>query len=524
MKRFITIYLLVTIAGGVFITSGMFYDMYNEPKFCLSIIALLLLFILCCFGNGCIHKLQESLSSRLFTLGVLCLCLVLSVHAILQYTYVIPSHSFFRITGTFDNPSGYSLVQSILLPFSLQLFIDKCENSFVKTLAVTTVFGALLTILLSGSRCGIMACCTSSSIILLMNEQASAKVRQHKGLTIACLLLIVAGCLALYFIKQDSADGRLLIWNVCLDMIAKRPLLGYGPDGFQTHYMDFQAAYFEANPDYSYFMLADNVTHPFNEFVLVTVNYGIVGLLTAFCLTAILLVGIYKSVGKMSSTWFAIVASLFVFCLFSYPFNYPQSWIFLLLSAVIAIPHKFISSVEQRTYLRYLLAVASFVLLCLTVKHAYLNMRWAEMSRRSIAGQTKRMLPHYKEMLPQMSDNPMFLYNYAAELNYVGSYEESLEMTKACMERYNDYDVQILLADNLENIGNMSSAVIAYSQALNMVPCRFVPMEGLLGIYQQMGDTIHADSIAYAILQKPVKIQSFQVDNIRAKAKSWLGR
>ena len=166
MKRFITIYLLVTIAGGVFITSGMFYDMYNEPKFCLSIIALLLLFILCCFGNGCIHKLQEGLSSRLFTLGVSCLCLVLSVHAILQYTYVIPSHSFFRITGTFDNPSGYSLVQSILLPFSLQLFIDKCENSFVKTLAVTTVFGALLTILLSGSRCGIMACCTSSSIIL----------------------------------------------------------------------------------------------------------------------------------------------------------------------------------------------------------------------------------------------------------------------------------------------------------------------------------------------------------------------
>jgi len=63
----------------------------------------------------------------------------------------------------------------------------------------------------------------------------------------------------------------------------------------------------------------------------------------------------------------------------------------------------------------------------------YLDMKWAEMSKRSLAGQTERMLPYYEKMKPQMKHNPLFLYNYAAELNYIGRYEESLVITEECM-------------------------------------------------------------------------------------------
>lgn len=40
-----------------------------------------------------------------------------------------------------------------------------------------------------------------------------------------------------------------------------------------------QASYFEQNPNSHYLMLADNVFHPFNEYILFLIEYGIAGFL-----------------------------------------------------------------------------------------------------------------------------------------------------------------------------------------------------------------------------------------------------
>lgn len=148
----------------------------------------------------------------------------------------------------------------------------------------------------------------------------------------------------------------------------------------------------------------------------------------------------------------------------------------------------------------------------------YQDLKWAEMSRRCIAGQTERMLPHYEKMMPWMDWNPLFLYNYAVELNYVERYKESLALTKVCMKVYNDYDVQLLLADNLEHCGQSKQAITAYRHASDMIPSRFIPLESMMDLYQQTGDTINARLLANEILEKPVKIPSPQVEEIRRKA------
>jgi hypothetical protein len=67
-------------------------------------------------------------------------------------------------------------------------------------------------------------------------------------------------------------------------------------------------------------------------------------------------------------------------------------------------------------------------------------------------------------MKPQMQHNPLFLYNYAAELNYIGRYEESLMITEECRLGWNDYDVQMLLADNLENTGQIDKTHIKWEK------------------------------------------------------------
>ena len=43
--------------------------------------------------------------------------------------------------------------------------------------------------------------------------------------------------------------------------------------------MDYQAAYFEKHPNSRFALLADNVKHPFNEYLSITVQFGLIGLL-----------------------------------------------------------------------------------------------------------------------------------------------------------------------------------------------------------------------------------------------------
>ncbi len=58
-------------------------------------------------------------------------------------------------------------------------------------------------------------------------------------------------------------------------MIKDKPIVGHGIGAFEAHYMEYQASYFERHPDSKYTMLADNVKHPFNEFLLVGVQLGV---------------------------------------------------------------------------------------------------------------------------------------------------------------------------------------------------------------------------------------------------------
>ena len=88
---------------------------------------------------------------------------------------------------------------------------------------------------------------------------------------------LVAAVVFLYHYKQDSADGRLLIWRCTWSVIRESPWIGHGIGGFQARYMDAQADYFKAHPESPYVMLADNTQAPFNEYLGLLTEFGFVG-------------------------------------------------------------------------------------------------------------------------------------------------------------------------------------------------------------------------------------------------------
>lgn len=73
----------------------------------------------------------------------------------------------------------------------------------------------------------------------------------------------------------------------------------------------------------------------------------------------------------------------------------------------------------------------------------------------------------------------------------------------------------MLLADNLENTGQIDDALDAYRHAGDMIPSRFEPLESIMTLYLENGDTLKAMEMAEEIINKPVKVNSFRVEQIK---------
>lgn len=61
-------------------------------------------------------------------------------------------------------------------------------------------------------------------------------------------------------------------------MIEDYPLFGIGTGGWQANYMLYQAEYFLQATNSPYTLLADNIFYTYNEFLYITAEQGIVGL------------------------------------------------------------------------------------------------------------------------------------------------------------------------------------------------------------------------------------------------------
>ena len=521
MKSVASHLLSLFLFGGVFITSKHFMNVENDAKaYFIGGLLILLLLVFSISRKG-LSRFMTALRTTGVGIGFSIVCLILLTYGLIQYIGFIPSrHYAFPITGTYENPAGFAAVQAALFPFALYLCFRNEYKCWIGWFAGITAVLCFVTVILSGSRAGVLAICAAATVVLVLQTKVISVFKTHQWLWLPVILTVVTASVMMYRVKASSADGRLFVWSICLDMIKERPLFGYGIGGIEKHYMDAQAAYFSMHPDSPYVMLADNVTHPYNEYIKLTVNYGLTGLAMAFFFLVLTVKRLFKSRENVKVIGLAVSASVFVMCQFSYPFHYAAVWF---IAAVAVLPAFFKESEgkeewETPKYLRITLPILFSVLLAVVLRMMYLDLKWAEMSKRSLAGHTERMLPYYEKMKPQMQHNPLFLYNYAAELNYIGRYEESLAITEECRLGWNDYDVQMLLADNLENTGQIDDALDAYRHAEDMIPCRFEPLESMMNLYFNFGDTLNSVKVANKLIDKPVKVQSVRVDRIVKKA------
>ena len=411
--------------------------------------------------------------------------------------------------GPFENPNVLSIHLCLLLPFvhNYTVSASGLKKYFIFIIETASIITIILTMCRTGWICLIIF--------------ATYYIARGKWKILSIFLFIPIFILLGTNFKQDSTQGRSLILHKTIEIIKEAPFLGHGVNGFSTKYMPRQAEYFKVNHDKQFEMLASDIHHPLNEYLLCGVNYGIVGILILFTILTLPIVWKKKLYKNNKPLWTSL-CMISIFCFFSYPLLYPLPWLFILFGWIEILKPEIGMFIERY---RKLCTISTSLLLVIALGYTSLLLVWGYASRE--AKENKRsaeMMPIYNKLYPYLSWRGVFLYDFAIESFYAHRGKQAYYIGNKCSKRYASYNLSLLQGDICRYIGKYEEGLERYTEASNMCPVRFAPLSGLLQTYQQTGDTVKADSIAQAILNKPIKIPSSDINEMRAEAEKWLER
>jgi tetratricopeptide (TPR) repeat protein len=310
-------------------------------------------------------------------------------------------------------------------------------------------------------------------------------------------------------------------------MILDNPLFGHGVGGFQREYMLYQAEYFRNHPNSSFAMLADIVKHPFNEYLLMLVEHGLIGgLFVGFFI--FYLIREYRK-NKNSENFYAMLGliGVGVFACFSYPLGYPFVRLVAVFCAAFIMRYetkRWKIPKELSTFMKPIVLVVCLALLVVTCKMYYDEYRWNAIAQQSLAGETIAVMPDYAQLYKTMNRNGLFLYNFAAELNYIDRNKESNRLFMEASHFMNDIDLQLQMADNYQKMKQYNEAEKCLILASEMIPSRFIPLYRLAKLYEETNQNPKARRIAKQLLSKNVKIMSPEIMEIKDEMQEFINK
>ena len=328
--------------GTLFSCSTLFVDTHITPKWIFF------------FGGGFIFGichitsvLQDNKYSKkiyYYHIIIVISLLIQAIYGILQFKGIFKSVNSFNATGSFDNPAGFATSLSLGIPLCIYLFIisKKIISRICICIIICTIISAII---IAESRTGIL---TVFSIFLykFINSFKFSTLLK----TISFILLTITIIIGLYHFKQDSANGRIFIWKCSIPMLQEKILKGHGKGGFEANYMKHQAKYFQLNPNSNYKWLADNIQHPFCEYIKITCDYGLIGLFSIFTSLFFLIYCYLKVPTLETETSILCLGSICILALFSYPLSYPFTWLIGLVNTYNLINKDGLLEMNTSTY------------------------------------------------------------------------------------------------------------------------------------------------------------------------------
>lgn len=425
-------------------------------------------------------------------------------------------HHLFDVTGTFFNPGPYAIFVAVVLAVSVawwyrhgEAFAGRGRWSWVGAWSVAAVAVFCFPVLVATwSRTAWVAVAVAAACLLW---------KAHRRMVLWGMGVAVCAGVAAYFLKQGSADGRLLMTMVAGRAWAGEWLCGHGLGGYAQAYGAAQAAFFAARPGSPLSVVAGSPEYAFNGVLGVGVEQGVLGAVPALVLGLWSLAVLCRRGEVSAYGWLVLLVS----SLFSYPF---ALWPFLSLAvAWVALAASLEAGAAEvrwwkRTAVWPVVAVGGWCVWNLSDNTARRVEAYEEF-RRVRGIQDVAFLEDYRKKYEDLKAYPDFLFTFGTALREAGRYNESNAMLRQGTRVSCDPVFYTLMGNNYRDLGAVAEAESAYRKAFGMLPGRMYPLYRLMKLYEAEGQMRKAEEMARQIIAFRPKVDSPAVREMKNEAK-----
>lgn|GEM_PF-1135414 len=448
-----------------------------------------------------IFRLQTKRSKVIVMYFIIISGLVQCVMCLLQFASILtPNNSIFPITGSFTNPGHVGGYLAVSFSLAVSLLVNNKEHQSKNTrmfLAISAVM-ILGVILMSKSRAALLACAIAAIIIFYQSAYYGKCSSQMRCVfTFVAIVITLSSIVALYSIRPKSANSRVLIWRIGIGMIKDKPIFGGGVASFRSSYMYKQAEYFKIHKDSKFTLIANNNYQSFNEFIHITCEQGIVGLVILLSILFAAFFQQYSSVEKP-----ALAALITVSC-FLYVSDIPP--ILIMFPVLLALPynaekHRNIDLKRSKHIPLLLVTVAvSLAIVSFYIKEKY------DIVRKDIISSYKLEWPLIKRNDKEyalMLHNKDFALRYASVSQEFGDVVYAINTLEDVRRYMPTGEMLSDLGDLYAEKGNERLAISNYWLAHYMIPSRIIPLYKLFLFYKKRGDIVDARRVAKIIISQ----------------------
>lgn len=477
-----------------------FFSQYNifNYKFLLFLSYFFCFFIF----RKILHEIStKQLNSCLLTF--ILFALVQCMFALCQYfNFIIAKSNYFKLLGAFTSPNSLGIYVCIGLIFLLYLVFERNYKLNYIFFSITFIV-FITTIILSNSRTSWVAFLFA---IIYLFSALRKKIKFNFSITFSlvliCMILLFYSVKFLYYMKPDSVNGRFFAAKITIDKICESPIIGHGLFSFDGKYNQHKSEYFQKEErSWPEKKIATYIFTPFNDFLLVTFELGLIFSILIFWFFFILMVK--SKINRKTRLGNSLLVFLFFTALFSSPLAIPEIIIIGIFAVELIISKgnfKRIKFFKSNFVDYFALSGVLFVLIIANIKFFY---------AREVKNINSTKIP-YDTLIFYNEDN---FYNILFLGNYFVRVENSqdIDLIELVFNKNLTPKLGQIIAFENEKRGNIEKVERILEYNLFCEPYRYYPKIQLLSFYERQHKTKKVISLAKEIVNLPIKIPSKKV-------------
>jgi O-antigen polymerase len=464
---------------------------------------------------------------------LLFVCLLETLYCIGQFLGILDTlNNFFSITGTWGNPNVTALFLSLSFPLLFVPTITTRYKSFLiicKWIIGLLLLGILLLIKCRSAYIGLIVSCSIIFWYKYNLKQHFNKKNKVLAFLLCATIMAIVFFVKLYESKKESADGRLLIWKLSVQMVCDKPLNGFGYGQFEREYNIRQAAYFAGGHGTPNEVLhADHINMAYCEPLENAVESGIVGCFFYLGFLIALIVGGIKAINQqivsqqekgLHSIPYPLVVSVSGVSAIAVisTINFveqaiPVMVLLLIYSAVIC---SYFTPKDSLKYPKLFLGGLGFVLCTLSISFliAIIPIFCAQLDNKRgyrLVGQQKiaEAICILEPLNGKLAAYESYRNNMARAYLVNGQFQKSIYEFEEALKFTSSIESYMDLGYCYLRTGQYQQAERVYNTGANIRPTYLYPRFTLLNLYQTINDTSKIRLMANVIINMPVKIQN----------------